>query len=59
MGKIKSKMIRRTAKEFKKQGMEFSKDFEKTKKTLGNTMPSKKLRNKLAGFLAREAKQKN
>ncbi|MFH1327204.1 MAG: 30S ribosomal protein S17e [archaeon] len=59
MGKIKSKMIRRTAKEFEKRGMKFSKEFDETKKILGNTMPSKKLRNRLAGFLAREAKQKN
>jgi len=58
MGKIKSKLIRRTSKELTKQGIEFSKDFEKNKKILGKTMPSKKIRNQMAGFLARENKNK-
>ncbi len=57
MGKIKSKLIRRTSKVFLEKGIEFSEDFEKNKKILGNTMPSKKLRNQMAGFLAREKKQ--
>jgi ribosomal protein S17E len=58
MGKIKSKTIKRTAQELKKQGIEFSNDFEKNKKILGNTMPSKKIRNKLAGYIARLEKKK-
>ena len=58
MGKIKSKVIRRTAVELKKRGIEFSGDFEKNKKILGNTMPSKKMRNQLAGLLARTEKKK-
>ena len=57
MGKIKSKMVRRAAEELKKKGIEFSTDFEKNKKILGNTMPSKKIRNQLAGFLSRSKKQ--
>jgi len=58
MGKIKSKLIRRSSKTFIEKGIEFNGDFEKNKKILGNTMPSKKLRNRMAGFLAREKKQK-
>ena len=58
MGKIKSKTIRRASQSLIDEGIEFSEDFEKNKKILGNTMPSKKLRNRMAGFLAREKKQK-
>jgi len=58
MGKIKSKLIRRSSKTFLEKGIEFEGNFEKNKKILGNTMPSKKLRNQMAGFLAREKKQK-
>lgn len=54
MGKIKSKLVRRSAKELIKRGIEFSEDFERNKKILGsNTMPSKKIRNQVAGFLSR------
>ena len=42
---------------FIEKGIEFSEDFEKNKKILGNTMPSKKLRNRMAGFLSRVKKQ--
>jgi len=58
MGKIKSKFIRISSKIVLEKGIEFEGDFEKNKKILGNTMPSKKLRNQMAGFLAREMKQK-
>ncbi|MEX0920768.1 MAG: 30S ribosomal protein S17e [Candidatus Pacearchaeota archaeon] len=57
MGKIKSKLIKRTAKELQKKGIEFSEDFEENKKILGKTMPSKKIRNQIAGFLTRERKR--
>ena len=57
MGKIKSKLIRRTSKALLEKGIKFEEDFEKNKKILGNTMPSKKLRNSMAGFLARKKKQ--
>ena len=52
MGKIKSKMIKRSAERFLKEGVKFSEDFEKNKKILGNTMPSKKIRNQMAGYLS-------
>jgi len=57
MGKIKSKLIRRSSKTFLEKGIEFEGNFEKNKKILGSTMPSKKLRNQMAGFLTREKKQ--
>ena len=58
MGKIKSKQIRRYSQEIIKEGVEFSDDFEKNKKILGNEMPSKKMRNQMAGHLTRQIKQK-
>lgn len=59
MGKIKSKLIKRSANELIKKGIEFSEDFEENKKILGtNTMPSKKIRNQMAGYVSRLKKQK-
>jgi ribosomal protein S17E len=58
MGKIKSKLVKRTAKELIKKGIQFNKSFEENKKILGKTMPSKKIRNQMAGFLARLEKNK-
>jgi len=57
MGKIKSKLIKRTAEGLIKKGVEFSGCFEENKKILGKTMPSKKIRNQIAGFLARLKKK--
>jgi len=59
MGKIKSKLIKRTVKSLADRGVEFSSDFEKNKKILGKTMPSKKLRNQIAGYAARLKKTKS
>jgi len=56
MGKIKGKLIKRAAKNLTAEGIKFNSDFEKNKKILGNTMPSKKIRNQLAGYLARVKK---
>ncbi len=58
MGKIKSKLVKRTANELIKKGIKFNESFEENKKILGNTMPSKKIRNQMAGFLARLEKKK-
>lgn len=57
MGKIKTKAIKRTAERMLKQGVEFTEDFEKNKKILGDSMPSKKIRNQVAGYLVRLKKQ--
>jgi len=56
MGKIKTKLVKRTAEELLKQGIEFTDDFEENKKILGNTMPSRKIRNQIAGYLVRKSK---
>lgn len=54
MGKIKSKLVRRTATALLKRGVNFTASFEENKKVLGSdTMPSKKIRNQLAGLLAK------
>ena len=57
MGKIKSKLIRRTANSLVEKGLEFDESFENNKKSLGNDLPSKKIRNQLAGLLAKTKKQ--
>ena len=60
MGRIKSTLIKRTSRQLLSQeDIEFSEDFEKNKKILGNTMPSKKTRNKIAGYIARLKRAKN
>ena len=58
MGKAKSKLIRKTSKLFLDKGIKFEADFEKNKKILGNnTIPSKKMRNRMAGLLAKLKRQ--
>lgn len=57
MGKIKSKMMRRTTETLLKEDIPFNENFDKNKKILGNTMPSKKLRNKIAGLISRVKRQ--
>ena len=62
MGKIKSKQIRKAANILGKEETGISGDFEKNKKMLAGMTPSKKVRNQVAGLLAkmkkREAKSK-
>lgn len=53
MGKIKSKIIKRTAKALLERGMEFGEEFNANKKLLKKEMPSKKIRNQIAGYLVR------
>ncbi len=57
MGKIKSKMMRKTANILIKEDLNFNKDFEKDKAILGSTMPSKRLRNRIAGLISRIKRQ--
>jgi ribosomal protein S17E len=58
MGKIKSKLIKKTARSLIKKGIVFEEGFKGNKGILGsNTMPSKKLRNQMAGYLSRLKKQ--
>lgn len=57
MGKIKSKLVRRTAKILLKEDIGFNEDFENNKRILGMTMPSKKIRNQMAGLIGKIKKQ--
>jgi len=58
MGRIKSTLIKRTGKGLKeKLSDSITEDFAKNKKLLGNVLPSKKIRNKVAGHLVRLKKQ--
>ena len=60
MGRIKSLMIKRAAKTLVKTDIAFDSTFEKNKKILRDTMPSKPIRNRIAGYIARikKAQQK-
>ncbi len=57
MGKIKSKVVRKTANALLKEDLKFEKDFEKNKAILGKEMPSKRIRNRLAGLISRMKRQ--
>ena len=48
--------MRRSAHAFRDKGVDFSEDFEKNKRTLKDTMPSKKMRNRMAGLMVRMKK---
>lgn len=56
MGKIKSKLIRRSAKTLVQKGIQFTEKFDDNKLVLGNILPSKKIRNQIAGLLAKMKK---
>lgn len=58
MGKIKSKQIRSIAKTLDKEGIKFSEDFKKNKDILKGLTFSKKIRNQIAGLLAKTKKSK-
>ena len=53
MGRIKSTLVKRSSKQLLAKSDKFDHLFETNKKILGNTMPSKKMRNKIAGYIAR------
>ncbi|MEK6892927.1 MAG: 30S ribosomal protein S17e [Nanoarchaeota archaeon] len=59
MGRIKSLMVKRAAKQLLEGENVFNEAFERNKKVLGNTMPSKPIRNKIAGYLSRLKKAEN
>ncbi len=46
-------MIKRATKQLLVANESFDSSFENNKKILGNTMPSKSTRNKIAGYIAR------
>ena len=54
MGRIKQLMVKRASKELLTKELSFGEHFDGNKKMLGgNTMPSKKIRNKVAGYISR------
>jgi len=54
MGRIKSALIKRTARKLIAEKSDlFESGFDKNKKVLGKSMPSKRLRNKIAGYISR------
>lgn len=53
MGKIKTKLIKRTSERIVKEGIDFKEDFETNKRILSREMPSKKVRNQIAGYVTR------
>lgn len=57
MGRIKSKLVKRTANTLLKAENQFNFSFEKNKKVLGEIKISKKIRNQIAGYIARLKKR--
>lgn len=58
MGRIKPTMVKRASFELMKQDLPFTENFADNKKLLQNEMPSKKVRNKIAGYIARLVRAK-
>jgi len=59
MGRIKSTLIKRSSKQLiEKSDESFGKTFKENKKALGNLLPSKRMRNKIAGYIARIKKNR-
>jgi ribosomal protein S17E len=56
MGRIKSKLVKRTASELLRNPNKFNVDFENNKELLKGLTPSKKVRNQIAGHIARKKK---
>lgn len=53
MGRVKSALIKRTARALLKEKNKFEIPFEPNKNLLGRSMPSKRLRNRIAGYITR------
>ena len=56
MGRIKSKLIKRTGRSLLSEDNKFSDSFEDNKNSLKGVMPSKKIRNQVAGYITRKVK---
>lgn len=57
MGRIKSLMVKKAARQLLNESV-FNTEFENNKKFLRNTMPSKPIKNKIAGYITRLAKMR-
>ena len=53
MGRIKSTLVKRTAKKLLKNDNNFTESFETNKALLGRQVKSKSTRNKITGYIAR------
>jgi len=53
MGRIKNSLVKRTARGLRKEENNFAKEFNTNKSLLGSSMPSKRLRNQIAGYITR------
>jgi len=54
MGRIKTTLVKRTSKQLVDESPDiFTKEFDSNKKALGKTMPSKRMRNMIAGYITR------
>jgi ribosomal protein S17E len=58
MGRIKSKLVKRTSHALLKEENSFTDKFDDNKQLLENQMPSKKIRNQIAGFITRIKRKK-
>jgi ribosomal protein S17E len=56
MGRIKSKLVKRTAIALMKEENSFSPDFVNNKELLKGVSSSKKVRNQIAGYVVRKKK---
>ena len=54
MGRIKSKLVKRTGRIILNNGGSFDSDFNNNKSILLGLMPSKKIRNQVAGYITRK-----
>ena len=53
MGRIKNALIKRTARNLIKEENKFTESFETNKDLLKKGMPSKRMKNEIAGYVAR------
>jgi len=56
MGRIKSKLVKRTSIALLKEENRFTSKFEDNKELIRGLTPSKKVRNQIAGYIARRKK---
>jgi len=57
MGRVKTTLVKRTARDLLKEENVFTQDFNRNKKVLGNILPSKRIRNMIVGYIARIKKR--
>jgi ribosomal protein S17E len=58
MGRIKSKLVKRTGRTLMAEENSFNDTFDHNKNMLKGLTPSKKIRNQVAGYITRKLKKK-